>query len=234
MTDQSLTIPRPLNLIGGTWRAAALGRELPMISPIDGMRFASIADSGPEDVAAAIDAARAALGGEWGGLTAAERGRLMLRLALRLEAEAEALARLETRDNGKPIAQSRADMAALVRYFEYYGGAADKLHGEVIPFLNGYDVMSLREAHGVTGHIIPWNYPVQIFGRSVGVSQVEDREGGQRVGQRQAGLNRIHGAIRGLVCHGDHIIETIPRIRYLLSRQMRNTRIELKIGERGM
>ncbi|MFO1166212.1 MAG: aldehyde dehydrogenase family protein, partial [Paracoccus sp. (in: a-proteobacteria)] len=104
MTDQSLTIPRPLNLIGGTWRAAALGRELPMISPIDGMRFASIADSGPEDVAAAIDAARAALGGEWGGLTAAERGRLMLRLALRLEAEAEALARLETRDNGKPIA----------------------------------------------------------------------------------------------------------------------------------
>ncbi len=170
MTDQSLTIPRPLNLIGGTWRAAALGRELPMISPIDGMRFASIADSGPEDVAAAIDAARAALGGEWGGLTAAERGRLMLRLALRLEAEAEALARLETRDNGKPIAQSRADMAALVRYFEYYGGAADKLHGEVIPFLNGYDVMSLREAHGVTGHIIPWNYPVQIFGRSVGAA----------------------------------------------------------------
>ena len=59
MTDQSLTIPRPLNLSGGTWRAAALGRELPMISPIDGMRFASIADSGPEDVAAAIDAAPA-------------------------------------------------------------------------------------------------------------------------------------------------------------------------------
>ena len=67
------------------------------------------------------------------------------RLSLRIEAEAEALARLETRDNGKPIAQSRADMTALARYFEYYGGAADKLHGEVIPFLNGHDAWSLRE-----------------------------------------------------------------------------------------
>lgn len=167
---QQPDLPRPLNLIGGEWRAATSGRELAMISPIDGAAFAAIADSGPEDVAAAIAAARAALEGGWGALTAAERGRLMLRLSLRLEAEAEALARLETRDNGKPIAQSRADMAALVRYFEYYGGAADKLHGEVIPFLNGYDVQSLREPHGVTGHIIPWNYPVQIFGRSVGAA----------------------------------------------------------------
>ncbi len=169
-TTGPLVLPRPLNLIGGEWRPAVSGRELPMISPIDGAPFAAIADSGSEDIAAAIAAAQAALQGEWGRLTAAERGRLMLRLALRLEVEAEALARLETRDNGKPIAQSRADMAALVRYFEYYGGAADKLHGEVIPFLNGYDVMSLREAHGVTGHIIPWNYPVQIFGRSVGAA----------------------------------------------------------------
>ncbi|KGJ04146.1 aldehyde dehydrogenase (NAD+) [Paracoccus halophilus] len=164
------TLPGPLNLIGGEFRPSASGGELPVISPIDGGRFAAIADSGPEDIAAAIVAARTAFDGAWGGFSAAERGRLMLRLALRLEAEAEALARLETRDNGKPIAQSRADMAALVRYFEYYGGAADKLHGEVIPFLNGYDVMSLREPHGVTGHIIPWNYPVQIFGRSVGAA----------------------------------------------------------------
>ncbi|ABL69359.1 aldehyde dehydrogenase family protein [Paracoccus denitrificans] len=163
-------LPPALNLIGGAWRPAASGREMAMISPIDGQPFAAIVDSGPEDVDAAIRAARLAFEGDWGRLTAAERGRLMLRLALRIEAEAEALAQLETRDNGKPIAQSRADMAALARYFEYYGGAADKLHGEVIPFLNGYDVMALREPHGVTGHIIPWNYPVQIFGRSVGAA----------------------------------------------------------------
>ena len=168
--EPALHLPSPLNLIGGAWLSAASGREMAMISPIDGVPFATIAESGPEDVDAAIAAARAALAGDWGRLTAAERGRLMQRLSLRIEAETEALARLETRDNGKPIAQSRADMAALVRYFEYYGGAADKLHGEVIPFLNGHDVTSLREPHGVTGHIIPWNYPVQIFGRSVGAA----------------------------------------------------------------
>lgn len=165
-----VTLPQALNLIGGRGWAAASGRELPMISPIDGQPFAAIADSGPEDIDAAVDAARAALAGDWGRLTAAERGRLMLRLALLIEAEAEPLAALETRDNGKPIAQSRADMAALARYFEYYGGAADKLHGEVIPFLNGHDATARREPHGVTGHIIPWNYPVQIFGRSVGAA----------------------------------------------------------------
>ncbi|WP_017997930.1 aldehyde dehydrogenase family protein [Paracoccus sp. N5] len=165
-----LTLPQALNLVGGRGRAAASGRELPMISPIDGQPFAAIADSGPEDIDAAVAAARAALAGDWGRLTAAERGRLMLRLALLIEAEAEPLAALETRDNGKPIAQSRADMAALARYFEYYGGAADKLHGEVIPFLNGHDATARREPHGVTGHIIPWNYPVQIFGRSVGAA----------------------------------------------------------------
>lgn len=164
-------LPLAQNLIGGNWYPAQSGREMEMISPIDGQPFSAIADSGPEDVDAAVAAARqAADGGAWSQLTATERGRLMQRLALRIEAEAEALAQLETRDNGKPIAQSRADMAALARYFEYYGAAADKLHGEVIPFLHGYNVQSMWEPHGVTAHIVPWNYPVQIFGRSVGAA----------------------------------------------------------------
>ena len=63
-----------------------------------------------------------------------------------------------------------ADAIALARYFEYYGGAADKLHGQTLPYQNGYMVLTLREPHGVTGHIIPWNYPMQIFGRSVGAA----------------------------------------------------------------
>ena len=58
-------------------------------------------------------------------------------------------------------------MQVLARYFEYYGGAADKVHGQVIPFLHGYSVSVLREPHGVTGHIIPWNYPAQILGRTL-------------------------------------------------------------------
>ncbi|WP_417773677.1 aldehyde dehydrogenase family protein [Stappia sp.] len=168
MKMQSIRLPDPLNLIGGRWIPAASGREMDVRSPIDGEVFTSIADSGPEDVDAAVAAARAAFdGGAWSKLTAAERGRLMLRLSLRIEAEAEALALLETRDNGKPLRQARADMLVTARYFEFYGGAADKVHGEVIPFLAGYNVEMHREPHGVTGHIIPWNYPAQMFARSL-------------------------------------------------------------------
>ncbi len=65
------------------------------------------------------------------------------------------------------MSQARADAVAVARYFEYYGGAADKLHGDTIPFLDGYLVTTLWEPRGVSAHIIPWNYPGQIFGRSV-------------------------------------------------------------------
>jgi aldehyde dehydrogenase (NAD+) len=81
---------------------------------------------------------------------------------------ADELAALEQRDCGKPTKQARPMPLALARYFEFYAGACDKLHGETIPYLDGYSVLTWREPHGVTGHIIPWNYPMQIFGRSVG------------------------------------------------------------------
>ncbi|WP_232962781.1 aldehyde dehydrogenase family protein [Paracoccus tegillarcae] len=166
-----LTVPQPLNLIGNDWVPAASGQVMPVISPIDGAEFAQIADSGPADVDAAIAAARSAFdGGPWSRLTATERGRILMRFAQLIEENAETLARLESRDNGKPIKQARADMVATARYFEFYGGAADKLHGEIIPFLNGYNVELHREAHGVVGAIIPWNYPAQIFGRVVGAA----------------------------------------------------------------
>ena len=70
-------------------------------------------------------------------------------------------------DVGKPLNQSKADVEALCRYLEFYGGASDKVHGDTIPYLDGYTVYSLREPHGVTGDMSPWNYPMQIIGRSV-------------------------------------------------------------------
>lgn len=91
----------------------------------------------------------------------------MIRLSERILDHVEDLAQLETRDNGKPITQSRADIKVTARYFEYYGGAADKVHGEILPFQKGYNVEVHREPHGVTGHIIFWNYPAQMFGRSI-------------------------------------------------------------------
>jgi aldehyde dehydrogenase (NAD+) len=159
-----------LHLIGGQDRAASDGAVLDVISPVDGASIATIAAGTPVDVDAAVREARIALDGAWGRLTATERGRLLARLASAVEAQAEGLAALECRDNGKPLRQARADAIALARYLEFYSGAADKLHGDVIPYLGTHFVAVERVPHGVTGHIVPWNYPMQIFGRSVGAA----------------------------------------------------------------
>ncbi|MEO8157149.1 MAG: aldehyde dehydrogenase family protein [Betaproteobacteria bacterium] len=156
------------NLIGGKWQPSSDGRTLDMVSPSDGQAFATIARGTKADVDAAVKAARHAFEeGPWGKMTAVERGRLMTKLGEAILAHHEELSLLEARDCGKPLKQARADITATARYFEYYGGAADKVHGDTIPFLDGYMVTILREPKGVTGHIIPWNYPAQMFGRSL-------------------------------------------------------------------
>ena len=156
------------NVIGGQRTGAADQRTLDVLCPSDGLPFAAIARSGAAEIDAAVTAARGAFEGAWGRLTATERGRLLMRLAAVIEEHADELAALEQRDCGKPTKQAHADAVALVRYFEFYAGACDKLHGDTIPYLDGYSVLTWREPHGVTGHVIPWNYPMQIFGRSVG------------------------------------------------------------------
>ena len=157
-----------LNFIANQSVPSPTGRILPVIDPSDGQVFDEIQRSDARDIDAAVQAARAAYEGAWGNLSAAERGRLLMALAEKVAAHADELALLEQRDCGKPTKQARADATALVRYFEFYAGACDKLHGETIPYQNGYSVWTWREPHGVTGHVIPWNYPMQIFGRSVG------------------------------------------------------------------
>jgi aldehyde dehydrogenase (NAD+) len=103
-------------------------------------------------------------------LSATERGRILMKMSALVLEQADALARLEALDVGKPLKQGRADAVALARYLEFYGGAADKVMGETIPFANGYAALTWREPHGVTAHIVPWNYPMQIIGRSVGAA----------------------------------------------------------------
>jgi aldehyde dehydrogenase (NAD+) len=165
---------RAQQFIGNRWVPAVSGQTLPVLDPSDGQPFATIARGAAPDIDAAVAAARRAYGdsgeGPWGRTAALERGRLLARLAQRVLDHAEDLARLESRTTGKPLKQGRADATALARYFEYYASAADKLHGETIPYSTGMTVLTLREPHGVTGHIIPWNYPMQIFGRSVGAA----------------------------------------------------------------
>lgn len=155
--------------IDNDWRPAASGRTVSIVAPAEGIVFAEIAAGDAEDVDRAVKAARRAVeGGAWGRLSATERGRLLSKLAIAIADHAEELALLEARDTGKPMRQARADMVATARYFEFYGGAADKVHGETIPFLPGYFVATERVPYGVTAHVIPWNYPAQMFGRTVG------------------------------------------------------------------
>ena len=155
------------HFINGEWVAAASGETLPVIDPSTGQAFDEIARGNAADVDRAVKAARAALSGPWGRMTAADRGRILLKMSALVLADAENLAQLEARDTGKPIGQARNDINVAARYMEFYAGGADKLHGQQIPYLEDYHVVVLREPYGVTAHILPWNYPAQMFGRSV-------------------------------------------------------------------
>jgi gamma-glutamyl-gamma-aminobutyraldehyde dehydrogenase len=158
------------HFIGNQWVRPADGRTVPVVDPGTGEIFAEIARGGAADVDAAVKAARGAFEGAWGALAPADRGRALMRLSQLVTVEGERLARIESRDVGKPFAQSKRDIAATARYFEFYAGACDKVAGEVLPYPPGYTVMAMRVPFGVTGHIVPWNYPSQIFGRSVGAA----------------------------------------------------------------
>ncbi|WP_406646394.1 aldehyde dehydrogenase family protein [Aliisedimentitalea scapharcae] len=159
-----------LCLVNGKWCPGTSGQTLPLINPSDGVELCQIARGTAADVDAAVTAAKAALQGDWGRMTALDRGRILTRLGQLVLDRVDELAMLEAMDVGKPLTQARADAIALARYCEFYGGAADKIMGETIPYLDGYTVYTLREPHGVTGHIVPWNYPMQIIGRSVGAA----------------------------------------------------------------
>ncbi|MFW8593968.1 aldehyde dehydrogenase family protein [Cribrihabitans neustonicus] len=171
MTDPSpIWFDPALCLIGGCWQPPADGGTLPLVNPSDGAEICQIARGTAADIDAAVTAAQVARDGTWGRMSALERGRVLTRIGQFVLERVDQLAALEALDVGKPLTQARADAAALARYCEFYGGAADKVMGETIPYLDGYTVYTLREPHGVTGHIVPWNYPMQIIGRSVGAA----------------------------------------------------------------
>lgn len=170
MTVRPLDIDPSHCLIGGRWAPCDSGQTMALINPSDGDTLCEIACGGVTDIDRAVDAARAAFDGPWGKATAVERGRILQKIGALVLENIDELANLEALDVGKPLTQARADVVALARYMEFYAGAVDKLHGQTIPYLDGYTVYTLREPHGVTGHIIPWNYPMQIIGRSVGAA----------------------------------------------------------------
>jgi betaine-aldehyde dehydrogenase len=132
-----------------------------VIDPATQEVIASVPDGDAVDVDRAVAAARRAFDeGPWRDVTAQERGRILFRLAQVVRDHADELATLETRNNGKPIAESEFDIADVATCFEYYGGLATKIHGDVIPVPDDAMSLALREPIGVAGQIIPWNYPL--------------------------------------------------------------------------
>ena len=164
----STNFPNKRFLINGEWVCS--DTEIDLTNPSTGDIIAQVSVAGTEHVNDAVGAARDTLENTWKNITARERSALLYRLGSLIEENIDALSTLEATDVGKPLRQAQADVKALARYMEFYAGAADKLHGETIPYLQDYTVYTLREPHGVCAHIIPWNYPMQIIGRSVGAA----------------------------------------------------------------
>ncbi len=136
------------------------------LDPATGQVLAEVARGGPDQVDAAVGAARQTFH-HWRLMPPAERARTLRRISELIRRDREQLAETESRDTGKPLRQARADADIAARYFEFYGSAIETLYGDTIPAESDVFIYTLREPHGVTAHIIPWNYPLQIGARTV-------------------------------------------------------------------
>jgi aldehyde dehydrogenase (NAD+) len=154
--------------IGGMWVDGLDGASIEVRDPHDGSLLAEVAEARAADVDRAVQAAQAAFGA-WRHTTAEERGRLLLKLADLIEADADELALLETRDTGHPIRDTRGlDVPRTAATFRYFGGMADKHQGSVIPVEHGFLDYVLREPIGVVGQIVPWNFPLMFTSWKMG------------------------------------------------------------------
>lgn len=140
------------------------GRYIDVENPSIGSTLTQCARGDASDIAKAVISAQEGYLA-WRTLEPLERGRIMLRVSQLLLEKSEALAYLESLDTGKPLWVARTDVETCARYFEYFGGAADKILGEVVPTTDKHVAYSIREPYGVTGHIIPWNGPITQAGR---------------------------------------------------------------------
>jgi aldehyde dehydrogenase (NAD+) len=147
--------------INGQFVEPSDGKTFDTYNPATGEVIAKVAHATAQDVDRAVKAARAALEtGPWGKLDAAERGKLLFKLADLVEKHAEELAQLESLNCGKTIRDSRGDMGGVVNTLRYYGGWADKIEGKTVPVRGNFLSYTLRQPVGVVGQIIPWNFPL--------------------------------------------------------------------------
>lgn len=156
-------LERPIQtrlFIGGQFVDAIAGGTMEVLNPFDSSKLGEVAEARAEDVDRAVEAAKEAFPA-WSCLDAAERGKLILKLADAIEAHAEELIKLESLDTGHPVRDTRKlDVPRTAACFRYFGGMADKLEGFVPPIAPGFINYVQREALGVVGQIVPWNFPL--------------------------------------------------------------------------
>lgn len=163
-----LQVQEPYKLfINGNWRTASTDQTFATYNPATETEIAQIARGDVADIEQAVVAARQAFEGRWGRLRPKDRSRLLYAAHQAILDNVEPLAQLETLNNGKPLPQARQEVISAARYFEYYAGAADKIHGEQIPLGPDFIDFTVREPMGVTAHILPWNKPLNILVRSL-------------------------------------------------------------------
>jgi acyl-CoA reductase-like NAD-dependent aldehyde dehydrogenase len=149
--------------VGNAWRTAASANTLEVVNPATEEVLATVQAAGIADVDAAVASARACFASDaWQGLSARKRGAILTRAADLLEARTQEFAEVETRQNGKPLFESKIDVAQTVEVFRYFGGLADKVGGEVRPVDAGDFVFTERVPVGVVGAIVPWNFPLNL------------------------------------------------------------------------
>ena len=147
--------------INGEFVEGHSGKTFEAINPANQEVIGVVPECDGEDVNRAVAAARKCFdSGAWPGKTHQDRGRVLLRLADVIRTRSEELANLECLNNGKPIVEAEADISDVASCFEYYGGLANKIHGEVLPVPDNALSLAIREPIGVAGQIIPWNYPL--------------------------------------------------------------------------
>lgn len=156
-------------LIGGEWVDASNGKTFRSFDPSTGMDWATIPEATEEDVNSAVDAAEAALLGEWGAMTPTQRGKHLHRLADLLAENSEHLGRIETRDTGKMFKETAWQATYIAEYLHFFAGAADKIHGDTLP-IDKPDmfVFTNREPLGVIAAVIPWNSQMFLAATKIG------------------------------------------------------------------
>ena len=152
--------------ISGGWTPGRSGRTFEVVNPSTEETLAAVPRGTAEDIDDAVRAAETAFA-TWRRSKPEDRGRLLYGVARSLEARQEEFARLETLDTGKPLGHARGEISGCVRYFDYYAGVADKIHGETIPLGPDYLNYTVHEPLGVTAHIVPWNAPLSMVCRSL-------------------------------------------------------------------